>query len=396
MKIVFATDQYWPSISGVSVSVDAFRDELVRMGHEVHLFVPDYPEAAIHDSKTMTSNIHRFKSRTIFYNEENRFVKRNEREHIYDQLDAIKPDIIHTHTEFSMGKMLSSYARNKNISLVRTAHTNWEELITHYVRHIPKHLVRYYCRWFIRTTYNKSDLVIVPTSIMELLLNLYFVNKPIRVIPTGIEDFIFSKSPAIDLREKYPILKGKKILLFAGRIGKEKNILFLVDVLTKLRESNPDLMLVLCGDGPAMADVKLYAQMKGVFDAILFVGFVLRSELSAYYRLADVFVFASKVESQGMVILESMACGTPVVAIGKMGTREVMGGDYGGFMVDDDFEDFCNKVQLLLTDELIHNEKSKEGMLHVQKWTLKVQADKLETLYNKLLDMKMTQKCTCF
>jgi glycosyltransferase involved in cell wall biosynthesis len=109
--------------------------------------------------------------------------------------------------------------------------------------------------------------------------------------------------------------------------------------------------------------------------------------------LAKVFVFASKVESQGMVVLESMACGTPVVAIGKMGTREVMGGDSGGFMVDDELETFAKMVEVLLNDSLIHKMKSDEALQHVSKWTIQLQAAKMIKLYNFLV--KKHNQCSC-
>ena len=133
------------------------------------------------------------------------------------------------------------------------------------------------------------------------------------------------------------------------RLGMEKNIEFLIDVLKNLTIKYPTLYLVIAGDGPARKDLENYADEKGLTEKVIFTGFVEREKLKDFYSTANVFVFASKVESQGLVTLESMACGTPVVAIGKMGTREVMGGDSGGFMVDDDMDMFVEKTDLLLS-----------------------------------------------
>jgi len=180
-------------------------------------------------------------------------------------------------------------------------------------------------------------------------------------------------------------LRGKGFYFFAGRLGKEKNIPFLIDVFASLAPHFKNLMLVIGGDGPAKRDLQDYAKNSGLSDSILFTGYIERKKLQNFYRRAEIFVFASKVESQGMVVLEAMACGTPVVAIGKMGTREVMGGDAGGFMVDDDKSEFAEKVQLLLNNPEIHKAKAMGAKRHAESWTMEVQAEKMLKLYVKLL-----------
>lgn len=223
------------------------------------------------------------------------------------------------------------------------------------------------------------------------------LRNPIRVIPTGIEKEEFSvngefKHDCLLFFEQYTQLKNKKLLFTAGRLGKEKNIEFLIDVLQQLLHIHPDVMLVISGDGPVKKELEEYAAKKGVFDNIVFTGFIDRLKLKNVYSIANVFVFASKVESQGMVTLESMACGTPVVAIGKMGTREVMGGDFGGFMVDDDLNSFVERVDELLTNSVLHQLKSEEALSHVDKWTMDLQAVKMIRLYESLITKKQEQK----
>jgi len=389
MNIVHVTDQYWPSISGVSVTVDAYIKEFTKMGHNVFLLAPEYPNASEFDKKRNISHLYRFKSYKVYFNVENRLVYRTQKSKIFKVLRSINPDIIHLHTEFAMGKMASYYAKKFHIPLVITAHTNWEELITYYIPFMPSGFARIYCRWYMRKSYNKADVVVVPTSLMGVLLKLYFVKPPIRVIPTGIDITEFSLTCSKEesnsqLLESYPQLRGKKILFFAGRIGTEKNITFLIDVVKELLPKNPNTILIICGDGPAIPEIQNYAKECGVFENLLFTGFIERHKLKTYYSIADVFVIASKVESQGMVALESMACGTPVVAIGEMGTREVMGGDYGGFMVDNELEEFTEKVDLLLNDKSVHSLKSDEALQHLSKWTIQSSAEKMFRLYNHL------------
>jgi 1,2-diacylglycerol 3-alpha-glucosyltransferase len=389
MTIAYFSDQYWPSISGVSVSVDAFKKQISRMGYRVVLFVPDYPGAGEYDQKEQVEDVFRFKSHKILFNDENRLVCWSEKKKIFALLDVLHPEIIHIHTEFSLGKIAISYARKRKIKLVITAHTNWEDLIHHYVPLLPACFAHLCCRVYMRYIYNKADILVVPTSLMELLLGLYFVKSPIKVIPTGIDMSVFRCETQDTLRplsDQYPLLQGKRCLFFAGRLGKEKNISFLIDVLVKLIPSYNNLLLVISGDGPGRRDIQEYAEKTGVADSIFFTGSVERKNLKQLYGNAEVFVFASKVESQGMVVLEAMACGTPVVAIGKMGTREVMGGDSGGFMVDDDRCEFAEKVQLLLNCPEICSVKAAEARRHAELWSMEVQAKKMMKLYRQLLE----------
>ncbi len=394
MIIAYFSDQYWPSISGVSVSVDAFKKHLCLMGHRVIVFVPDYPDADGYDQIEDSQDVHRFQSHTIAFNDENRLVCRSEKRKIFALLDHLKPEIIHVHTEFALGKIATSYAKKRRIKLVMTAHTNWENIVEHYVPVIPAGIAHLCCRLYMRYVYNKADMLVVPTSLMELLLGLYFVKSPIRVIPTGIDTCVFTgagqHNSALQF-DAYHVLEGKRFLFFAGRLGKEKNIPFLIDVFARLAPQYKDLMLVICGDGPAKSDLQAYAKSSGCADSILFPGYIERKRLHHFYRRAEVFVFASKVESQGMVVLEAMACGTPVVAIGKMGTREVMGGDTGGFMVDDDIFDFTEKVQLLLSSPALHKAKAEGARRHAESWTMEVQAEKMLKLYRRLLEGQSAQ-----
>ncbi len=330
----------------------------------------------------------RFKSHKLLFNDENRLVCNSEKKRIFALLEDLQPEIIHVHTEFSLGKIATSYARKRKIKLVMTAHTNWENIVDHYVPIIPSRIAHFFCRLYMCFIYNKADMLVVPTSLMELLLGLYFVKSPMKVIPTGIDSCLFNGEgpPLPPLHDSFPILHGKRFLFFAGRLGKEKNIPFLIDVFTSLAPDYKNLMLVISGDGPAKKDLQDYSTNAGIAHSIIFTGYIERKKLHQFYSRAEVFVFASKVESQGMVILEAMTCGTPVVAIGKMGTREVMGGDAGGFMVDDDKGEFAEKVQLLLNNPEIRKAKAEGAKRHAESWNMETQARKMQKLYRRLLE----------
>jgi glycosyltransferase involved in cell wall biosynthesis len=326
----------------------------------------------------------------MFFDKENRMVLQTEKKKVYALLDKLKPDVIHVHTEFFLGRMAISYAKKRDIPLVMTAHTNWEELVNEYLYFIPKKIGQRYCRHMLQKVFNKADALIAPTHLMQNVLNRYFIRTAIQVIPTGIDPKVFGLIDDQTLLSKQSIALTKKIkdhqvLLYVGRLGKEKNIKFLIDAFYRILPNNPDSKLILVGDGPARAELEEYAKRLKITENVIFTGFIERESLAEYYAMARVFIFASKVESQGLVILESMTCGIPVVAIGEMGTKELMGGDNGGFMVQDNLDEFVEKVEMLLTDHHLHESKSAEALVEAKKWQIDMMSLKVLELYESLL-----------
>lgn len=392
MKIVYASDQYWPRISGMAVSIDAFKSELEKQGHNVYIFSPEYPGSKEIDALMNNKRVFRFKSFSLFFSHEDKLVYPHERNKVFNILDYIKPDIIHIQTEFTMGQLVWEYALINKKPLIMTAHTNWEELMHLYIPFVPEKIARAYVRYRLQRIYNLANFVIVPTSLMKDLMHRYNVKTPIEIIPTGVvkSDFA-SVNKQKDKKNSewykiYPSLKGKKILLSAGRIGKEKNLTFLVDVFQRLMDKYPDLMLVFVGDGPFRNELEWIVKKRNLWDRVVFTGFVVRSRMKEFFSIADIFVFASKVESQGLVTIESMICKTPVVAIGEQGTKEVMNGDNGGFMVNDDINEFADKVHLLLSDHKLYKKKAKEAFEYAQHWTIESNAAKMLAIYKKYTD----------
>jgi glycosyltransferase involved in cell wall biosynthesis len=389
MKIVYASDQYWPSVSGVPVSMDSFKNSFIEKGHEIFLLVPDYPNAVEWDQENHRKNIYRFKSTKLFFNKENRIVNRSEKKRIFKTLDHINPDIIHVHTEFSLAKMVIAYAKIHDIPVVMTAHTNWEEIVNEYLFFLPRKIGRLYCRFILKRIFNKADMLIAPTHLMEGLLSKYYLRTSVQVIPTGINQLNFSKpenstDKNLILENIADQIKDHKVLLYVGRLGKEKNIKFIIDALKLLLRNNPDAKLLIVGEGPAKSELEKYSREIGLENHVIFTGFVERNMLAEFYSMARVFLFASKVESQGLVILESMSCGTPVVAIGEMGTKELMGGDFGGYMVEDDLDLFVEKVDMLLSDYSLHKIKSDEALEESKKWQIDNMTLKVLKLYEEL------------
>ena len=394
MRIVYATDNYWPRTSGIAVSIDAFKRALTDLGHEIYVFAPDYPGAAEYDRNTGDTNIVRFPSVGLRFLEEDRLTSPFHRHRVFAAMESIKPDIIHVHTEFNMGIYSGQYARRHGIPLVFTAHTFWEEY-SNYISIFPDFFIQRVAAYLRRAPFKYSNLITVPSAAMKSVLLSYgdknHEQQPIEIIPTGISRSDFGGAAekirggprsiaGIDLD-----LEDRKVLLYVGRIGIEKNIDFLISAAAEIRKSVPNVVLLVVGDGPHRENLEEAVRRRGLERHVFFTGYVERKELKQIYSLADVFVFASKTETQGLVINEAMQCGTPVVAIGAMGILDVMHDNIGGFLVADDMGEFCEKTMLLLDDPAIHEQKSTEALAFARDWNSETQALKMQAVYESVL-----------
>ena len=391
MKIVNATDNYWPRFSGIAVSIDSFKKGLENLGHEVYVFAPGYPNNEEGDEERKSKNIYRFTSLGAFVTKEDRLTSPFAKNQIFSTLDTIKPDIIHIQTEFTMGRIVRKYALDNNIPLVITSHTYWEKYINQYVPFLPDWLVKLYIRKGLKRLLAPADLVFTPTEQMRILLQTYGINRSIEILPTGIDKDHFNDveknkdKERSDLIQKHPELKDKRILLYAGRIALEKNVAFLTDVIERLAPDFPDIVLLVVGDGPYKNKMQKIARRKGLEGFFVFPGYIEREKMKYIFSISDIFVFPSKSESQGLVTIESMLCGTPVVAIGEMGTIAIMNGNNGGYMVNDDTDEFTQAVTKLLSDPELYQQKAREAITHSQKWISNTFIQQLNEKYMKLI-----------
>ncbi len=363
------------------------------MGHEAVILAPQYPGAHRMDKEAGRTNIYRFKSYSleVFLKTPDQMVYKKEKRRVYDKLDKIQPDILHCHTEFNLGRMAAKWGVNRGVPVVETAHTFFEQYIKSYFPQIPGRIQKLYTRNFLRRQYNRAQTLVVPTEKMRHVVLQYNITPPVEVIPTGIDDELFTRrskdqdKTQSPLFENYPQLRGKKICLFVGRLKAEKNVDFLVDTAAELIKDVPNAVFVLVGDGNLKGVLQKLIRSRGLEEHFLFTGRQPRERLPEFYSLADVFTFPSKTETQGLVTIEAMLAGTPAVAIGEMGTADVMGGDNGGFMVEDDVTSFTEKTRLLLTDEALYKKKSKEAVRHANQFTISETVTRLLDVYQNLL-----------
>jgi glycosyltransferase involved in cell wall biosynthesis len=398
MKIAIVTDTYRPRVNGVVTSIDTFANEYRKLGHEVKIIAPEFPvEQKDFKDQENEKYVIRIKSHYLFFDPEDRLpdpwsfsmIKKIKEEILQQNFD-----IIHTQTPFALGIEAIKWAKKMKCPIVHTYHTMFESYI-HYIKFLPRPAGLWFSKWFSRWYCQKMDLNITPSTQMHDLLLSYNVTKPVSVNPTGIKMDKFKKFDGDDFRKKNNIPKDTILFLFMGRIGQEKNIPFLFDVLKKVQalKSGKSVKLMVAGKGPAEEAVRAAAKEKGVENDILWFGYFEPQDWVNCYAAADLFTFASVTETQGLVVTEAMAVGTPVVAVGQMGVAEVMAGDKGGLLVDLNVDYFVTAVMKMLDDKAFYEAKKKEAFVYAQEWSAESMAKKLIIKFEKAIaDKKLVKK----
>lgn len=396
MKIAMFTDSYYPRINGVTVSVHSFAEELSKLGHQVSIVCLEYTEeqqkSTFFDEnadEVLPFSVIRIPSTRLAFSKEDRAARIDKWLFVKHAMDKFKPEIIHINSEWLVGYYGAIYSRHRHIPFVFTFHTLWEEYLANYLPHFPRIGTRKIGREVVRFYLKRANLIIAPTKRIAEVVKDYGIDREVHILPTGIPSskLAFSEKQYNIIRDflyrKFPVLRDSRILLFVGRIVKEKNPDFLFDVLKKVRERVSNTVLLFVGGGPYLEELRKKSQDAGLVDSVFFTGYIDGSKLIYFYKVADVFTFPSKTETQGLVTIEAMLAGLPVVAIGEMGTLDVMQGDHGGFMVGDEIGEFSDHVVRLLEDETLRKEKSAEAEEWASKWKISNLTPKLAECYEK-------------
>lgn len=382
LKILFISDVYFPRINGVSTSIKTFVDQMQSLGHTVHLIAPDY-QVQTQDEDW----IKRIPAFSIYFDPEDKLMKYGEAMKLLSELQKEQYDIIHVHTPFVAHYLGLKLAAKLNIPCIETYHTFFEDYLHHYLPWIPKVMARGLARMISKQQCNAVDAIVAPSKPMLDVLRSYGVNVSADVIPTGVQEHSFKEADGKAFRQKYDIPLDRPMLLYVGRVAFEKNIDFLLGMAMVLADERPDILLVVTGEGPAEASLHNLAQTLNIENNVKFLGYLDRAtELNACYQAADVFVFASKSETQGLVLLEAMAQGTPVVAIAELGTASILVEGEGALIAPENTLQFAEKVhQLLIYPEQRFDlgKRAKEYVLN--KWTARLQAERMVNFYTQLI-----------
>lgn len=381
VHILMISDVYFPRVNGVSTSIMTFRQRLQGMGHRVTLIVPNYP---VDQSKWSDDDLIRIPSRGLPMDPEDRMMKMGEIINACNKLEGPPVDILHIQTPFVAHYAGIKIAEGLNIPTVISYHTFFEEYLFHYIPFLPKKLMKFAARHFTRSQCKEVSGLIVPSNAMLSVLRDYGVATPAEVLPTGIEEHCFTPSNAVQFKQKHGITADRPTLVHVGRVAHEKNIGFLLETLALIKIEVPDVLMIIAGEGPALNSLKAKAVKLNLKDNVLFIGYLERQhELPACYSAGDVFIFASRTETQGLVLLEAMAQGVPAVSTAVMGTKDIINPEKGSRRAEENTEQFSQTVISLLANETLRKQLSEEAMAFAREWSAPVLAEQLVIFYQK-------------
>lgn len=391
MRIGIFSECYLPTLNGVVVSIETFRKEMEKRGHEYFIFAPEETDYEDLDEKH-GGPVHVFRYPSFKWTGQKNYpvawpVNHDEVAHHVKRLNL---DIIHSQHLFAMGRLGQFAGQTLGIPVVYTYHT----LIAEYTHYVPIlgdlakraiiRLSRDYC--------NDCDQVVTPSESMKKILLQYGVTKPIEAIPTGIHVAEMKNHfPEHLIRENWHIPANRKILLYVSRIAQEKNIDFLFKAMRKLAKLRQhknniiDFHLLMVGGGPELEHYQKMVKDWGMDNFITFTDMIKKETVNRYFGVADVFVFPSITETQGIVVAEAMAAGVPVVAVGKMGPTDIVKDGHDGYLTSLRVEEFVAKINKLLDNDELRHKMGKAAQKNAQKYSSLNCAILMEKLYEQTI-----------
>ena len=390
MRIGLFTDTYPPYINGVATSVYMLKQALEKKGHQVFVVTVNSENMKYkYEDNGKTIKIPGFPIGIYDYRLTGIYPIR-----VINKIKKWKLDVIHSHTEFGVGTFARIISKQLNIPLVHTYHTMYEDYV-HYITKgyfdkSSKKLVEYLTLFYCDTTANE---LIVPTKkTWDLFKEKYYLDKNIYIIPTGIEIERFyneniNKEKVVEAREKLKLKKDDFVLLFVGRLGKEKNIDFLLDCQKDLTNEIPNLKLVIVGDGPERKEFETRVKKLKLDSSVIFTGMVPWIDVPSYYQTATLFVTASKTETQGLTVIEAMAASIPPICINDESFTLTVTDDLNGKIFKNK-RDYKKIILDLYNDKAKIKRMSKQARINAEVHSSKHYAESVLDVYKHAIDNK--------
>lgn len=396
MRIGLFTDTYPPYINGVSTSVLMLKQGLEKLGHTVYVVTVNSENFHYKKEENVLMipgvpiGVLDFRMTSLYPLKAQKIIK------------SWNLDVIHTHTEFAIGSFARLIAKQYNIPLVHTYHTMYEEYIYYitkgYFDGASKKLVEYLTLFLCDKTV--EELIVPTKKTYDLFKDKYKVKRDVHIIPSGIDVTRFyeeniDKSKVLKLREELGLKKDDFVILYVGRIAKEKSIDFLINNLKDIKKKIPKVKMVIVGDGPDMNDLAELAYKNRLDKTITFTGKVSWNKVPLYYRLADVFVTASTSETQGLTVIEAMAASIPVVAINDESFRLVINDKQDGLLFETDKE-YQDMIVKLYKNKPYSKMIAKQGRITANAYNPETYAKRVLEIYNKVInkDTNVIKKVT--
>ena len=411
MKIVIATAVYYPQINGVAVFSHNLALGLVERGHQVMVICPSQTgknHTEMIDgvkviflksiqAKIYHDQIHPLPEKKkiagiviprIFYKHGFR-VSVFPYTEVKKAMEEFRPDVVHVQVSDPIGLSVVSYARKHHIPVVTTEH-NQPEVLTDPIK-IPgvlKKPVNALLSSYFRNRQSKSDFVTMPTEqSIHHLLDKHQLDVPVAAISNGVDLSHFKPGEVSEaIYRKYGISKDKKIALYVGRVDPEKQVDLAIEAYKKARLKLPNTEFVIVGDGVDRPKLIQKVKHEGLEKNVKIIGRVMPPDLYEMYKLGDVFVTASEIETQGIVLIEAAASGLPLIAVNKGAVAEVCQNGKNGVLCEaGDVEGISQALVKILSDDKLRKEYSKASVKIAKEHDFETTLDRFINIYNHVI-----------
>lgn len=380
MNIVLITNTFTPHVGGVARSVEAFAKTYREKGHKVLIVAPEFANQP--ENETGVIRVPALRN----FNASDFSVALPVSMGLSDIVHDFDADIIHSQHPFLLGMSAIRLARAHNLPLVFTHHTLYEQY-THYVPGNSPMMQQYVIE--LGTLYaNMVDKVFAPSeSIREILLSRH-VKTEVAVVPTGVEVNRFSNGDSKAFRNKMHIPQDAFVVGHMGRLAPEKNLSFLAQAVSQFLKENSKAAFLLVGKGPSEQEIKTLCKAAGVENRLFMAGVLQNQDLADALNAMDVFAFASKSETQGMVLTEAMAAGNPVVALDATGVREVVRDTINGrLLMTDSIPEYVQALSWVYErDDAQKRELIQSARTMADEFSLDATADRALLYYETLIN----------
>lgn len=388
MRIGLFSDTYPPFVNGVSTSVEVLKKALEQKGHKVYVVtVNNHFVKYDNDEKQNILRVPGIPVGIYDYRLTNVYPIK-----AMNKIRKWKLDIIHTHTEFGIGTFARVIAKQYNIPLVHTYHTMYEDYAYYITKgHFDKSskkilaaFTKFYCDKTV------EELIVPTEKTKELFETKYKLTDKVNVVPTGVDLQKFYRDNQDEeeiarIKKRYGLTDQDFVVLFVGRLAKEKNVMFLIDAQKKLLKTMPNAKLLIVGDGPLREELENKVNKDKLDDSIIFTGKVPFDKIGAYYACANVLTTASKTETQGLTVLEAMAAGvTPVCIEDDSFKLYLTHKDTGLFFKNE--KEYINMIALVNSDKDLHEKMLKNASVKVNESSSEKYAENVIEIYTRVLD----------
>jgi glycosyltransferase involved in cell wall biosynthesis len=379
LRVAIFSNAYKPTISGVVTSILLFRHGLLKRGHDVHVFAPEVDE--YEDDEPYIFRLPTLLDLTRSYELSLALpVKRPMR----NTIRGIKPHLIHSQHPVLMGDLAMRYAQDMGLPLVFTFHSRYEKIIQHYVP-LFSDWAGQMAQDIVQDYLDHCAHVIVPTAnLRDLICQDYRVDVPITILPTPVDLDRFAHLDPASVRQRHQ-LHEKEILMYLGRISPEKGIDLLLHSFALVVRQRPQAVLLIVGRGPHEENLQELAGDLGLQDQVIFTGAVPYEDVPHYMAAADLFTFTSECETQGLVLIEAMAAGTPVVAVHAASSDDALDDGAAGVLVEGDEAAFADAVLSALASPGQLDAMCRAAQRIVQRYSVAAATDRLLEVYDQVL-----------